>query len=97
MGFSNGHLLLTVGNHLTLLSELLDGVYVGLLRNLPLCFLDVVQVQSWRWGCKTWGGLVSDGGKRGEGRHGRQGAHVSEGGCHRSRCHTRHGGTHGDV
>lgn len=50
MGFSYGHLLLTICNHLTLLCELLDGVYVGLLSDLPLCFFNVVQVEGWLWG-----------------------------------------------
>lgn len=97
MGFSNGHLLLAICNHLTLLSKLLDGVYVRLLSDLPLRFLDVVQVQGWRWRGETRGGLVSDGRKWGEGRHGRQGTHVGQGCCHSSCRHTCHSGTHGDV
>lgn len=70
MGSSNGHLLLAVRNHLTLLSKLLDGVNVSLLSDLPLCFHDVVHVKGWLWRGKTWGRLVSDGRERGKGRHG---------------------------
>lgn len=97
MGFSNGHLLLAICNHLTFLSKLLDGVYVGLLRDLPLCFLNVVQVKGWCWGSEARGRLVSNGGKWGKGGHGCQGTHVGQGSCHGSCRHTCHSGTHGDV
>lgn len=97
MRFSDGHLLLAICDHLTLLSKLLNGVDVSLLSDLPLCLLDVVQVKGWRWGGETRGRLVSDGRKRGEGRHGRQGTHVGQSSRHGSCCHTRHSCTHGDV
>lgn len=44
MGFCDGHLLLAICDHLTLLSKLLDGMYVSLLSHLPLRFFNVVQV-----------------------------------------------------
>lgn len=97
MGSSDGHLLLAICNHLTLLSKLLYGVYVSLLSDLPLCFHDVVHVEGWRWGSETRRRLVSDGRKRGKGRHGREGTHVGQGSRHGSCCHTCHSGTHGDV
>lgn len=97
MGFGNGHFLLAICDHLTLLCKLLDGVYVSLLSDLPLCFLNVVQVQGWSWGGQAWGRFVSNGGKWGKGRHGSQGTHVGQGSCHGGCCHTSHGSTHGDV
>lgn len=97
MWFSDGHLLLAICDHLTLLSKLFNGVYVGLLSDLPLGFLDVVQVEGRRRGSETRRGLVSDCRKRGQGRHGRQGAHVGQGSSHSGCSHARHSGTHGDV
>lgn len=97
MGFSDGHLLLAVCNHFTLLSKLLDGVYVSLMSDLPLGFFDVVEVDGWRWRGKARGRLVGDCGKWGEGRHGGQGAHVGQGSCHGSCGHARHGSAHGQV
>lgn len=63
MRFSNGHLLLTVGNHLTLLRELLNGVNVGLVSHFPLGLLDVVQVEGGGRGGEAGRGLVGDGGE----------------------------------
>lgn len=99
MRFSNGHLLFAVGDHLALLSELLDGVNVGLVSHLPLGLFDVVQVEGGGRGGQAGWGLVGDGGERSQGRHGGQGAHVTEGGGHRGcghaghrRAHVGHGG-----
>lgn len=44
MGLRNSHLLFAICNHLALLCEFLYGMYVGLLSDFPLCFLNVVQV-----------------------------------------------------
>lgn len=97
MGFGNGHLLLAICNHLTLLSKFLDGMYVSLLSDLPLHFLYVVQVQGWGWGSKARRGLVGDSGERGEGGHGCQGTHVGQGSCHGSCSHACHSSAHGDI
>lgn len=97
MGFSNGHLLLAIGNHLALLSQLLDGVYISLVSDLPLSFLDVVQVKGWCWGGEAWGRLVGDGRKWSERRHGSQGTHVGQRSRHGSCRHTCHSSTHSDV
>lgn len=97
MRFSDGHLLLAICNHLTLLCELLDGMYVGLLGHLPLCFLNVVEVKRWSGRGKARGRLVSNGGQRGKGGHGSQGTHVGQGSRHSSRGHACHSCTHGHV
>lgn len=94
MRSGDGHLLLTVGDHLTLLGELLDGVNVGLVRHLSFGLLDVVQVEGGRRGSQAGRGFVGDGGERSQGRHGGQGAHVTEGGRHGGRGHAGHGGAH---
>lgn len=61
MGSGNSHLLLAICNHLALLSELLDGVDVSLLSNLPFNLLDVVQVKGGGGRSKAWGRLIGDG------------------------------------
>lgn len=82
---------------LSYLCELLDGMYVGLLGHLPLCFLNVVEVKRWSGRGKARGRLVSNGGQRGEGGHGSQGTHVGQGSRHSSRGHACHSCTHGHV
>lgn len=94
MRFGDGHLFFTVGDHLTLLRKLLDGVNVGLVRHLPLGLLDVVQVEGGGRGGQAGRGLVGDSGQRSQGRHGSQGAHVTEGGRHGGCGHAGHGGAH---
>lgn len=79
------------------LGQLLDGVDVGLVGDLPLHFFDVVEVDSRRRGGKARGRLVGNGGKRGEGRHGSQGTHVGQGSRHGSCRHACHSGAHGEV
>lgn len=97
MGLRYGHLLLALRDHLTLLGELFDGVDVGLLCDLSLHLLYVVQVERGGGRCQARGGFVGDGGQRGHGGHGGQRAHVCEGSRHGGSCHTGHRSTHGHV
>lgn len=94
MRFSDGHLLLAVGNHLALLSELLDGVNIGLVSYLPLSLFNVVQVERGGRGGQAGRGFVGDGGERSQGGHGGQGTHVTEGSGHGRRRHAGHSCTH---
>lgn len=94
MRFSNGHLLLAVGDHLALLGELLDGVNIGLVSHLPLGLFDVVQVKRGGRGGQAGRGFVGDGGKRSQGWHGSQSTHVAQGSGHGRCSHAGHSGAH---